>query len=291
MGHIFFVGCVMGTLALLAPLLRIVGEGQRKTRQPRPHQTREQRHAHTQHVLKRVMSGGMFVRLSTSLPMCSLLSLTYAHGDPKAGVLPQLRNLCHSRGGEAELWPCDAHSLPVAALKEAALKLLRRICVVLKDECFLGVNEGEAASSPLLAPMMYNHQHAGPLRSTCMLYDVGKVQSTKYFSINSSGYLVLDFGRHTQVKQRKKRGRGHEGMVDVVEVKPLQLAGSKVVCWLFHGCPGGDEECAHLCGHPDCLNPRHLKWVTKRDNQLMKRYHMSGGRGQVEGGHIGLEWG
>lgn len=66
-----------------------------------------------------------------------------------------------------------------------------------------------------------------------------------------------------------------------MEEPHIYLSGSKVVCWLFHGCPKEGEECGHLCGHPNCLNPRHLRWVTKSENSLMKKEHREGRRGVV----------
>ena len=136
----------------------------------------------------------------------------------------------------------------------------------------------------------------GTTMSTCMLYDGDKVKATPYFHINNNGYLVLDFGRKKVTKTLKERGRWGRGMEEEVEEPHNYLTGSKVVCWLFHGCPLEGEECGHLCGHPNCLNPRHLKWISKSENSLMRKGHKEGGRGVVplqwrQGGGQELRWG
>jgi hypothetical protein len=48
----------------------------------------------------------------------------------------------------------------------------------------------------------------------------------------------------------------------------------RIVCWLVWGPPTQhDKVCSHLCGHPNCVNPHHLRWVSEATNQRMRRFH------------------
>lgn len=260
---------VMATLATMVFVFLVVGVGTRK-----PHQSKQQRHATTQQVLKAAMSEGDFLRLHYAFPLCSLLSDGYNAACVGAGVLPQLQRLCHTRSELTQLWGNDAHALSADALKADARNLLHKISSLLMNECNVGLAPGVVA---LVFPMMI----MGTSTSTCMLYDVDKVKTTPYFSINNNGYLVLDFGRGKVTKREKKRDRWGGWRETLVEKPSIYLSGSKVVCWLFHGCPKEGEECGHLCGHPNCLNPRHLRWLSKSENLVMRKEHKEGGRGVV----------
>lgn len=57
----------------------------------------------------------------------------------------------------------------------------------------------------------------------------------------------------------------------------------RVMCELAHGSPPTQKhEAAHICGNHFCVNPRHLAWKTRKENQLdsvrMGRMYR-GGRG------------
>src|SRR3546814_15498376 len=46
------------------------------------------------------------------------------------------------------------------------------------------------------------------------------------------------------------------------------------MCVLAHGEPVGDrDQAAHKCGRPKCVNPRHLRWATHRENMADKAIH------------------
>ena len=71
------------------------------------------------------------------------------------------------------------------------------------------------------------------------------------FSRNQYGYGQLGF-----------QGRGKKA--------------NRVMCELAHGKPPTPKHhAAHSCGngHLGCVNPRHLKWKTPRENQLDRRRH------------------
>lgn len=45
-------------------------------------------------------------------------------------------------------------------------------------------------------------------------------------------------------------------------------SGHRVMCELKHGPPPAKEyHAAHSCNHPDCLNPNHVRWATKQENE------------------------
>lgn len=49
---------------------------------------------------------------------------------------------------------------------------------------------------------------------------------------------------------------------------------ARAVCILAHGEPAGDKnEAAHLCGNRLCVNPRHIRWATRRENEEDKLAH------------------
>jgi len=53
----------------------------------------------------------------------------------------------------------------------------------------------------------------------------------------------------------------------------------RVVCEQFHGaCPDG-LEAAHSCGVSSCVNPRHLRWVTPKENAKDRDRHTTTARG------------
>lgn len=65
-------------------------------------------------------------------------------------------------------------------------------------------------------------------------------------------------------------GRGHLGHDGKI------WRASRLMCTLAHGePPTPTHQAAHLCGngHLGCVNPRHLVWQTRSENQLDRRKH------------------
>lgn len=56
------------------------------------------------------------------------------------------------------------------------------------------------------------------------------------------------------------------------------------MCRLAHGEPFMKwRHAAHRCGNPGCVNPRHLRWATHRENMLDKEMHGTVNRGERNG--------
>ncbi len=52
-------------------------------------------------------------------------------------------------------------------------------------------------------------------------------------------------------------------------------------CEVAHGvCPPGKREVGHSCGEPMCINPSHLRWVTRAENEEDKVVHGRSNRGR-----------
>lgn len=57
----------------------------------------------------------------------------------------------------------------------------------------------------------------------------------------------------------------------------------RVVCEVVHGPSDGiRDQVAHSCGkgHLGCVNPRHLRWATRSENQLERASHGTSNRGE-----------
>lgn len=55
----------------------------------------------------------------------------------------------------------------------------------------------------------------------------------------------------------------------------------RVLCEMAYGAPpSSDHEAAHGCGNRSCVNPNHLRWATKSENQRDRIIHGTHNRGE-----------
>lgn len=210
---------------------------------------------------------------------------------PLTALLPQLQHLTHG----SPMWVNAASSLAWGPLHDAATMLLAKLEAALHPRAvhtgWLTSQEKPADRSALREPLSRQKVQLSvvPGSSTNRLTLVGNATTAKccmpimldsvgragqYMSATSKGYINVDFGRGTLLK---KWGRGYKR----VHKQRVQLGAHQVVCWLFKGPPPNGQVCAHLCGHPNCINPFHLGYFSHSDNALMRGYHGSTGRGHL----------
>jgi hypothetical protein len=66
-----------------------------------------------------------------------------------------------------------------------------------------------------------------------------------------------------------------------VKIDGKNRRGNRVVCTEHHGAPPSDDsEAAHSCGVPACINPRHLRWATREENQADRLIHGTHNHGE-----------
>lgn len=71
-----------------------------------------------------------------------------------------------------------------------------------------------------------------------------------------------------------------------VKVGGKRLAAHRVICEKVHGpSPSSLHEAAHSCGkgHLGCVNPNHVRWLTRQENMLEKNEHGTMARGAKNG--------
>lgn len=79
---------------------------------------------------------------------------------------------------------------------------------------------------------------------------------------------------------RDKNGYGMIGFRGKVKLT------HRVVCELAHGAPlASEHEAAHSCGngHGGCINPKHLRWASRAENEADKLLHGTVARGKRSG--------
>lgn len=136
--------------------------------------------------------------------------------------------------------------------------------------CLCYVGPKTKVSSPTITNYHQLSTQDKPIDSPkplCMPLDPIKCKKKPYWSITSNGHLKIDFN-FGMVRA------GRSGYVS-----KRQFVGAHVlVCWLFHGNPpSGEPICGHLCGHPNCINPLHLKWMTCKKDAEMRAWHQQDG--------------
>lgn len=69
---------------------------------------------------------------------------------------------------------------------------------------------------------------------------------------------------------KKARSRGY----GLIMFRGRQIGAHCASCELFHGpAPTAKHEVAHNCGVRDCVNPKHLRWATRKENMADRLTH------------------
>lgn len=77
---------------------------------------------------------------------------------------------------------------------------------------------------------------------------------------------------------RRNGGYGH------MRVNGEYIGAHRVMCRMVNGDPAGDvDHAAHSCGNSGCVNPHHLRWSTRSDNEADKIIHGTSNAGQNHG--------
>lgn len=69
------------------------------------------------------------------------------------------------------------------------------------------------------------------------------------------------------------------------QVGDMKMRASRAMCIVAHGePPTSDHEAAHSCGrgHEGCVNPRHLRWATPKENSTDRVKHGNSLRGELQ---------
>jgi hypothetical protein len=81
------------------------------------------------------------------------------------------------------------------------------------------------------------------------------------------------------------KGSDGYGRVNWPDYKGPKITATRAMCIIAHGEPPTPQhEAAHSCGkgHKGCVNPNHLRWATKTQNEHDKRLHGTTNRGQKQ---------
>jgi hypothetical protein len=71
------------------------------------------------------------------------------------------------------------------------------------------------------------------------------------------------------------------------KINSKSIKAARLMCIMAHGEPPTPEhQAAHSCGkaHEGCVNPKHLRWATRTENEADKRLHGTDTRGTKNGG-------
>ncbi len=70
-----------------------------------------------------------------------------------------------------------------------------------------------------------------------------------------------------------------------VQFRGIDMCANAAVCFIVHGERPPKHEAAHKCGVKLCVNPRHLYWATRTENNHDKWGHGTEARGEGHGNH------
>lgn len=79
-----------------------------------------------------------------------------------------------------------------------------------------------------------------------------------------------------------KMGRGYGSIMDI---RNGEIVGAhRLSCQMVHGDPPTPKHhAAHSCGTPSCINPKHVRWATPKENAADKKIHGTNNDGEKHG--------
>lgn len=112
-------------------------------------------------------------------------------------------------------------------------------------------------------------RHGDPLICKLVLSPAGATMAwiTANKDYDGDDCLIWPFARHPS-------GRAH-----MARAKP-----SRIMCEMAHGkAPSPTHQAAHSCGNANggCVNPKHLRWATRKENEADKLIHGTRIRGEA----------
>lgn len=66
----------------------------------------------------------------------------------------------------------------------------------------------------------------------------------------------------------------------ILRVRGRNFGAHNLVCTLVTGPAPEGHEAAHYCGRADCVNPHHIRWATRHENQADRLVHGTHNRGE-----------
>jgi hypothetical protein len=67
----------------------------------------------------------------------------------------------------------------------------------------------------------------------------------------------------------------------LIQVRGQRIGAHAFVCAQAHGPAPDGHQAAHSCGNPRCVNKRHVRWATPKENQADRIDHGTTGRGEA----------
>lgn len=116
-------------------------------------------------------------------------------------------------------------------------------------------------------------RHGDPLAGRASPGGPDKFISEVAVPFSGGECLIWPFAKHTHGYGQVRRGKRPEYV-------------HRIVCELAHGSPPtAEHHAAHTCGkgHLGCVNPNHIRWATRSENQMDRTGHGTSNRGEQSG--------
>lgn len=212
-------------------------------------------------------------------PMCSV---TYKKG--------MIHSMVLKLDYATKVWDANALHMNGGDVAKLAHGLIDKLGEALEPNCKVfgwhNATNDEDRQKPLMAPLakrLMTWQGASrgvdkpykpfddDVHDLCMPLMEDLVKGIEYLHFDPKGYINVHMGHYIYRGKGARKGK---------KVK-VNVGAHVLVCWLFHGTKGKGMQCAHKCGHPNCINPHHLRWVKPWQNAWMRAWHKRHGVGKV----------